>query len=62
MIIFIKGKTFQVITLVHTILRNIEKIGIRRVLILCPVGIIATWKTEFKLWLKKCDSIKVSAV
>ncbi|KAI5123982.1 hypothetical protein M0805_006394 [Coniferiporia weirii] len=50
------GKTLQTITLVWTLLKQSPYFGspgIGRVLIVCPVSLIANWKKEFHKWLGK---------
>ncbi|XP_037045862.1 transcriptional regulator ATRX homolog [Bradysia coprophila] len=56
------GKTLQVITLVHTLLRHSDKTNVKKVLIICPVNVILNWVDEFDIWLKsfpKHESVKV---
>eukprot|EP00960_Hanusia_phi_P069695 767143-Hanusia_phi.AAC.6 len=47
------GKTFQVITLLHTIAANIPQnnLELRRMLVLGPVNTLHNWKAEFERWL-----------
>ena len=45
------GKTLQTITLAHTILDN-PRIGVHRVLVICPVNTVKNWEDEFDKWLK----------
>ena len=46
------GKTFQVITFLHTIARNIplSDIDLRRMLVLGPVNTLQNWKAELERW------------
>ena len=45
------GKTLQTITLTHTVLEN-ERLGVNRVLVICPVNTVKNWEDEFEKWLK----------
>jgi len=47
------GKTFQVITFLHTIARNIpsSNIELRRMLVLGPVNTLQNWKAELERWI-----------
>ena len=45
------GKTFQVITLIHTLLSH-EETGVKTVMIVCPLSTVLNWCNEFKIWLK----------
>lgn len=57
-----KGKTLQVITLVHTLLTHSIKTKVEKVLIVCPVNVILNWVEEFQVWLKefqKKDNVKI---
>lgn len=49
------GKTLQVITLVHTLLKNSDKTGVNRVLVVCPLSTVLNWVNEFNIWLKDID-------
>lgn len=49
------GKTLQVITLVHTLLKNSEKTGVTRVLVVCPLSTVLNWVNEFNIWLKDVE-------
>ncbi|CAB0032757.1 unnamed protein product [Trichogramma brassicae] len=49
------GKTFQVVTLVYTLLTN-KVTEIKRVLILCPKSTVLNWVDEFNMWQKKAES------
>ncbi|KAJ8676213.1 hypothetical protein QAD02_011999 [Eretmocerus hayati] len=51
------GKTFQTITLVHTLLTN-KAVGIRNVLVVCPMNTLLNWADEFYLWMDKVESSK----
>ncbi|OXU25889.1 hypothetical protein TSAR_011084 [Trichomalopsis sarcophagae] len=45
------GKTFQVVTLAHTLLTH-EETGVRTVMVVCPLSTVLNWVNEFKTWLK----------
>nr|CAD7456960.1 unnamed protein product [Timema tahoe] len=45
------GKTFQVVTLVHTLLEH-EVTKVKTVLIVCPLSTVLNWVAEFNMWLK----------
>lgn len=49
------GKTFQVISLVHTLLTNRDLTKCKRVLILLPVNVLNNWKKEFRNWTRSCQ-------
>lgn len=49
------GKTLQVITLVHTLLKNTEATGISRALVVCPLSTVLNWVNEFNIWLKDIE-------
>ncbi|KAL7287813.1 hypothetical protein TKK_0018188 [Trichogramma kaykai] len=49
------GKTFQVVSLVYTLLTN-KVTEIKRVLILCPLATVLNWVAEFDMWQKKAES------
>lgn len=49
------GKTFQVVTLVHTLLTN-KNTKIRTILVVCPMNVILNWVDEFKIWLKRVEN------
>uniref|UniRef100_A0AC34GQQ3 Helicase ARIP4 n=1 Tax=Panagrolaimus sp. ES5 TaxID=591445 RepID=A0AC34GQQ3_9BILA len=50
------GKTLQVIAFLHTVLTHPQlRKSIRRVLILCPAGVVLNWAAEFKKWLSELD-------
>lgn len=49
------GKTLQVVTLVHTLLKNYEKSGVSRVLVVCPLSTVLNWVNEFNIWLKDIE-------
>ncbi|XP_017778371.1 PREDICTED: transcriptional regulator ATRX homolog [Nicrophorus vespilloides] len=53
------GKTLQVITLIHTLLKNKEKSGIKKVLVVCPLSTVLNWVSEFKKWLPDDDEVEV---
>lgn len=52
------GKTLQVITLVHTLLKNSDKTGVNRVLVVCPLSTVLNWVNEFTIWLKDIDGME----
>lgn len=52
------GKTLQVITLVHTLLKNSDKTGVNRVLVVCPLSTVLNWVNEFNIWLKDIDGME----
>ncbi|KAL7287819.1 hypothetical protein TKK_0018194 [Trichogramma kaykai] len=45
------GKTFQVVTLAHTLLSH-EETGVKTVMVVCPLSTVLNWCNEFKIWLK----------
>lgn len=52
------GKTLQVVTLVHTLLKNTDKTGVTRVLVVCPLSTVLNWVNEFNIWLKDIDGME----
>ena len=44
------GKTLQTITLTHTVLDN-KKVGVQRVMVICPVNTVKNWHDEYDKWL-----------
>ncbi|KAE8745380.1 hypothetical protein FOCC_FOCC007928, partial [Frankliniella occidentalis] len=44
------GKTFQVVTLVHTLFKHPET-NVNTVLVVCPVSTVLNWVNEFDKWL-----------
>ncbi|XP_039283031.1 transcriptional regulator ATRX homolog isoform X2 [Nilaparvata lugens] len=59
------GKTFQVVSLVHTLLTHKKLTRVKRVLIVCPFSTILNWYAEFDKWTKeveKNDDLNVSHV
>ncbi|XP_069683035.1 transcriptional regulator ATRX-like isoform X2 [Periplaneta americana] len=46
------GKTFQVVTLVHTLL-NHKETKVKTVLVVCPLSTVLNWVNEFNMWLKE---------
>lgn len=44
------GKTFQVVTLVHTLFKY-RATNVERVLVVCPVSTVLNWVNEFDKWL-----------
>lgn len=49
----------QVITFVHTMLRNKKLTKLRTCLVLCPLNTILNWESEFENWLADVSSIDV---
>ncbi|XP_058788973.1 transcriptional regulator ATRX homolog isoform X2 [Phymastichus coffea] len=49
------GKTFQVVTLAHTLLSN-EKTGVKTVMVVCPLSTVLNWVNEFNIWLKHVNN------
>ncbi|XP_039292773.1 transcriptional regulator ATRX isoform X3 [Nilaparvata lugens] len=47
------GKTFQVVSLVHTLLMHRQLTKVRRVMICCPLSTVLNWYSEFQKWLAK---------
>jgi transcriptional regulator ATRX len=45
------GKTFQVVTLSHTLLSH-EETKVRTIMVVCPLSTVLNWVNEFKIWLK----------
>ena len=47
------GKTLQVITLIHTLLRQgpAGRPAVSKVVVVCPSSLVANWVAEFKKWL-----------
>ncbi|XP_075212538.1 ATRX chromatin remodeler XNP isoform X2 [Lycorma delicatula] len=50
------GKTFQVVSLIHTILTNENINNMKTVLIVCPLSTVLNWYAEFEKWLKDIGS------
>lgn len=48
---FNRGKTFQLISFVHTVFKHCDLTNARTCLILCPVNVISNWASEFAYWL-----------
>ena len=46
-----RGKTFQLISFLHTIFKHSDITRTRSCLILCPVNVISNWAAEFSHWL-----------
>ena len=44
------GKTLQSVTLTHTVMTQ-RKVGLQRVMVICPVNVVKNWKDEFDKWL-----------
>ena len=44
------GKTLQTVTLTHTVLEN-KRIGVNRVMVICPVNTVKNWQDEYDKWL-----------
>lgn len=55
------GKTLQVITLMYTILCQIQ-LNIKTFLIICPPGLIYNWMDEIYKWLKDIDNGEIIKV
>ncbi|XP_068081262.1 transcriptional regulator ATRX [Anabrus simplex] len=51
------GKTFQVVTLVHTVMKYKET-NINTVLILCPLSTVLNWVNEFNMWLRETNKVE----
>ncbi|KAK0163108.1 hypothetical protein PV327_006816 [Microctonus hyperodae] len=49
------GKSFQVVTLAHTLLSNSEKTGVNTILIVAPLSTVLNWVNEFKIWLAEVE-------
>ncbi|XP_023703931.1 transcriptional regulator ATRX isoform X3 [Cryptotermes secundus] len=45
------GKTFQIVTLVHTLLKH-KDTKMHTVLVVCPLSTVLNWVSEFNMWLK----------
>ncbi|XP_015596106.1 transcriptional regulator ATRX isoform X1 [Cephus cinctus] len=45
------GKSFQVVTLAHTLITH-EEIGVKTIMVVCPLSTVLNWVNEFKIWLK----------
>lgn len=55
------GKTFQVVSLVHTLLSH-EETKVETVMVVCPLSTVLNWVNEFKIWLKhtkNADDIEI---
>jgi transcriptional regulator ATRX len=52
------GKTLQVVTLVHTVLKNSDKTNVTRVLVVCPLNTVLNWVNEFNIWLKNLEGFE----
>ena len=55
------GKTFQVVTLIHTLMAY-EETGVNTVMVVCPLSTVLNWCNEFKIWLKhvpNADDIEI---
>ncbi|XP_044581817.1 transcriptional regulator ATRX homolog isoform X1 [Cotesia glomerata] len=50
------GKSFQVVTLSHTLLTHSEKTGINTILIVVPLSTVLNWMNEFKIWLSEVEN------
>jgi len=44
------GKTLQSVAITHTILTN-SRVGVDRVMVLCPVNVVKNWADEYDKWL-----------
>ena len=49
------GKTLQVITFLTTMLEYHHILGLKRMLVVCPLNTVRNWEAEFKKWLTHCD-------
>ena len=49
------GKTFQIVSLVHTLLSH-EETGVKTVMVVCPLSTALNWAGEFEMWLKDLDN------
>jgi len=49
------GKTFQVVSFVHTLVAHAEMTKTKRIIVLTPVNALLNWRQEFQDWLKSCD-------
>ncbi|XP_039279743.1 transcriptional regulator ATRX homolog [Nilaparvata lugens] len=49
------GKTFQVISLVHTVLSHQDLTKVRTVLVVCPFSTVLNWYGEFEKWMKEVE-------
>ncbi len=47
----------QVVTFVHSVLTAEERLGLRRVLVLCPNNVILNWMNEFNVWLSRSSNV-----
>lgn len=45
------GKSLQVVTLCHTLLSHAD-LGIKTVMVVCPLNTVLNWRDEFNKWLK----------
>ncbi|KAK0085266.1 hypothetical protein PV325_005517 [Microctonus aethiopoides] len=50
------GKSFQVVTLAHTLLSNSEKTNVNTILIVAPLSTVLNWVNEFKIWLTEVEN------
>ncbi|XP_034948459.1 LOW QUALITY PROTEIN: transcriptional regulator ATRX homolog [Chelonus insularis] len=50
------GKSFQVVTLAHTLLTHSEKTGVNTILIVAPLSTVLNWINEFKIWLTEVEN------
>ncbi|XP_033217981.1 transcriptional regulator ATRX homolog isoform X2 [Belonocnema kinseyi] len=49
------GKTFQIVSLVHTLLSH-EETKVKTVMVVCPLSTALNWAGEFEMWLKDLDN------
>lgn len=49
------GKTFQVVTLAHTLLTHAET-GVKTIMVVCPLSTVLNWVNEFKKWLSDINN------
>ncbi|XP_018577757.1 transcriptional regulator ATRX [Anoplophora glabripennis] len=55
------GKTFQVITLLHTLF-SYEEMNTKHVLVVCPTSTVANWKKEVKIAFKHFSDEKLNII
>ena len=47
---------FQVITFLHAVLTSKELPDLNSALVICPLGTVSNWVSEFRKWLRKCKN------